>query len=320
MVKFNTSFLRFRIRQSWKFVKDIPFPYLVVLLVVAAVAGRVLYAFMEYSSEAWMVGGGLLLLLLLFHLRRKDYHFVCLAEASAWRVFCMDYLLLSLPVLILEAVRGRGQGFIVPAIIFGCVGISLIKQPYYRRTRGFPVPRFIPSEAFEIRSGFRRYGGWLLLFYAGAWVGLLFRYVSFVSLWFLTIFLAEFFRDCEPEVVLCSREYPVKRFISGKIATNSGLYAILIAPVCLLYTVVYPADWWLAWGFFIAAMLNVALLVLMKYALYRPKHKIVSGQTGLFLSLGGILIPFLLPFTMLLLIRYAVLSRRNLSPYLYVYD
>ena len=107
---------------------------------------------------------------------------------------------------------------------------------------GFPVPRFIPAEAFEVRSGLRKYGGWALFFYAGAFAGLLLPYVSFVSLWFLAIFWVEFFRDCEPEVVLCSRELPFVRFICRKTARNLCLYALVTAPVCLLYTIVRPGE------------------------------------------------------------------------------
>ncbi|MDR1557159.1 MAG: hypothetical protein LBS88_09030 [Tannerellaceae bacterium] len=318
MVRINTFFLRFRFRQAGKFLREIPLLYLLALLVLSAVAGSALYAFMERRAGAWAVAAGLLLLLSLLHLRRKDYHFVCLAEAAAWQVFGLDYLLLSLPVLILEAVQGHG--FMVPIIVLGCMGIGWIKQPYYQTARGFPVPRFIPAEAFEVRTGFRRLGGWLLVFYLGAFVGLLLPYVSFVLLWFFMLFWTEFFRDCEPELMLCSRELPARRFIYTKLAVNLRLFAIAAAPVCLLYTALRPGDWWLACGFFVLSVLNIALLVLMKYALYRPHHKLVSGQVGLFLSMAGVVIPFLSPLTLLLLVRYAILSRRNLTSYLYVYD
>lgn len=50
MVRLNTSFLRFRIRQAGKLVKEIPVPYLLALLVMAAVGASALYVFMERAA------------------------------------------------------------------------------------------------------------------------------------------------------------------------------------------------------------------------------------------------------------------------------
>jgi hypothetical protein len=240
-----------------------------------------------------------------------------LAEASPWRVFCVDYWLVSAPVLLLETVRGHW--FIALGIMLGCAGISVAGQ-VRREAKGFPVPRLIPAEAFELRTGFRRYGGVVLVFYAGAWMGLWLPYLSLALLWFVVLFLTEFFKDCEPEALLCSPELPAERFIGRKLWVNLRLFARAVAPVCLLYALIRPGQWWLALGFFTLSLLNVALLVLMKYAFYRPNGKVTGGQASLFLSVAGIGLPFLAPLTLFLLVRYALLSRRNLTPYLYVYN
>jgi hypothetical protein len=91
-------------------------------------------------------------------------------------------------------------------------------------------------------------------------------------------------------------------------------------PVCLIYTLIRPGDWWLAWGFFVLAVLNIILFIVSKYALYEPGKKIVSGLVSTGFSLMGILIPFLAPLTLFLLIRYYLMARRNLTPYLYAYN
>lgn len=47
--------------------------------------------------------------------------------------------------------------FISLGIMAGCIGIGFIKQPLHRTGRGMTPPKQIPAEAFEIRSGIRRY-------------------------------------------------------------------------------------------------------------------------------------------------------------------
>ncbi|MDR1880117.1 MAG: hypothetical protein LBQ78_04225 [Tannerellaceae bacterium] len=312
------AFIRFRFRQAGKFVKEMPLPYLVLLLGILAAAGMAGYSFMEGRTGGAVVGAGTLLLLLPIHLKRKDFHFIQLAVASPWMVFCVDYWLLSCPVMALETVRGHWA--VALALLLGCAGVSLIRQPYGRRAKGFPVPRLIPAEAFEIRTGLRRDGWVLLVFYAGAFVGLLLPYLSFAMLWVYTVALSGCFRDGEPVAVLCSRERPAGRFIGRKLGVNLRLFALSVAPVCLLYTAIRPGDWWLALFFFVMAILNVALFILMKYALYRPGAKITGGQVSLFLSMAGMLLPFLAPVTLFLLVRYAVMAKQHLTPHLYVYN
>jgi hypothetical protein len=231
-------------------------------------------------------------------------------------VFAADYVLLSLPVLLLETVRGFFP--VAPAIVAGCVLVGRIKQPRIR-AKYFRVPRLIPVEAFEIRAGFRRYGGMLLIFYILAYAALWLPYVSFVMLWFCVLFLSNFLKDCEPAALLCSRELDARRFLRRKLRVNLLFVALSVAPVCLPYTLMHPGDWWLSGGFFILSVCNVALFILIKYAYYRPGKKITGGQIPVILSALGIPVPVLAPFTIACLLRYYRLSIRNLTPYLYAY-
>jgi ABC-type phosphonate transport system ATPase subunit len=43
-------------------------------------------------------------------------------------------------------------------VVAGYAGVSLIRQPFRRVAKGFPVPDFIPFRAFEVRVLFHRYG------------------------------------------------------------------------------------------------------------------------------------------------------------------
>jgi hypothetical protein len=237
-------------------------------------------------------------------------------EERPWRVFAADYVLLSLPVLLLEIVRGFLP--VALAVIAGCVLVGRIKQPHIQ-AKHFPIPRLIPVEVFEIRAGFRRYGGMLLLFYTVAYAALWLPYVSFVMLWFCVLFLLDFFNNCEPVILLCSRELAVRRFLRWKLSVNLLFFGLSVTPVCLLYTLIHPGGWWLSGGFFVLSVCNVALFILVKYAYYRPNEKITGGQIPVVLSALSILIPVLAPFTIACLLRYYLLSIRNLTPYLYAY-
>lgn len=314
----NIAFFKFRIRQLVGFIKEVPVPYMIILLIMLGSALIAIYFFMENKTEGVIVGGCLLLLLLIIHLRRKDYHFICLVETSPWQVFGMDYLLVAFPFILIGI--WQKAWLVTLGIIAGCMLISFIKQPFSATSKGFSVPRFIPWELFEIRTGFRSYGGWSVFLLIGALAGLLFPYASFGFLWFYTLTISDSFRVCESKAILCSRELPAGSFLWRKIRINTGCYMISILPVCFLYILIRPVEWWLASVFFLLASLNVLLYILYKYAVYEPGKRITSGQISLILSALGILIPVFIPFTFLLLIRYYIMARTNLNPYLYAYN
>ncbi|MDR1223782.1 MAG: hypothetical protein LBL07_13035 [Tannerella sp.] len=312
----NTDFIKFRLRRFVSAVKDIPPLYMVIIVILLAAGGFALFAFTDTEKGGLIAGGCWVFILLYIHFRRKDYHFVYLVEERPWRVFAVDYLLLSLPILLMEIL----QGFlpIALAIVAGCVLVGRIRQPHIR-ARHFPVPRLIPVEAFEIRAGFRRYGGLFSVFYVIAYAALWLPYVSFAALWFCVLFLSDFLKDCEPVALLCSRELAVRRFLRRKLFVNLRLLALSTAPVCLVYALIHPGGWWLACGFFILLLCNAALFILIKYAYYRPGGKVTAGQIPIIFSALGMLIPVLAPFTAACLLRYYPLAIRNLTPWLYAY-
>ncbi|GHT43661.1 hypothetical protein FACS189438_1310 [Bacteroidia bacterium] len=229
----NAPFFKFHSRRFIAVVKDIPLLYMALLLVMLAGGGTALFVFMETAKGAWLTGDGMVFILLLFHLRRDDYHFVHLVAERPRQVFAAGYALLSLPVVLLEVARGFFP--VAAAVMAGCAAVGCIKQPR-RRSKSFPVPRLVPVEVFEIRTGFRRHGLVLLMFYLGAYAALLLPYLSFVLLWFCLCFMLESFNCCEPAALLRSRELAPRRFLQRKISANLRFSALLIAPVCIACT------------------------------------------------------------------------------------
>lgn len=234
----NTAFFRFRLRQFGKIIRELPVPYLLILSVMVTFAMLALYSFAETLKGAVIIGITVLLLLLLFHRRRKDYHFIQMVEKKPWRVFCMDYLLLSLPVLLIEII----QGFYVLAIGMGvgCMLIGFIKQPIHRANKGTTPPCFIPGNAFEYRAGIRQYGILMLIIYGSAYVGLLFPYISLVSLW-LVLILIVYGTDIALIIISKYAAYqPNTKITAGQVAISLSLFGILLPilfPLTLFYII-----------------------------------------------------------------------------------
>lgn len=314
----NSAFLRFRLRQFGKFVREVPVIYMVILTGILLIAGIALFEFTKELKGSLIVAAILLGLLVVLHLRRRDYHFVFLAEEKPWKVFGMDYLLLSLPVMVVLLLHF--YWYISLGVMVGCIGIGCIKQPIHRTNKGITPPRWIPAAAFEIRSGIRQHGSILLFLYASAWIGLLLPYASLASLWFFTVFFSDMYRYSEPEQILFIEERTARSFLCWKIGLNLKLFLCATGPVCLVYLLIYPDQWWLAITFLVAIMLNVALFITTKYAYYWPNRKITAGQVPISLAMLSIFLPVLLPVILFFLIRNYLAACRNLNTYLYAYN
>jgi hypothetical protein len=314
----NLRFLKFRGTQTAKFFKELPIPYLIILLLIAGIAFYVIHALLEKPAGTILYATLLTATVALVHLRRRDYHFVCMVDEHPWRVFFIDYLLFTTPLLL--PLICRGQVIAIAAIVAAYAAISRIQQPYRKTTKGFPVPSFIPTKAFEVRTLIRRKGWLLALFYLAACAGLPLPYASFIPLWLCIAVLFEGLRDCEPKALLNVYELPPKQFLHDKIRLTVGLYCLATAPICLIYTLLHPTHWPLALTFLTLAALNVMLFITSKYALYEPGRKIVSGQISISLSLIAIFVPLLTPLTLFLLIRYYLMAQKTLTPYLYAYN
>lgn len=314
----NSAFFRFRLRQFEKFIREVPVIYLIIMTGLLLIAGIALYGFTKELKGSLIIATILMALLLLLQLRRKDYHFILLAEEKPWKVFSMDYLLISFPIFVIILLHSFW--YVSLAIIAGCLCIGFIKQPFHRTNRGMTPPKWIPAEAFEFRSGIRQYGGLLLFLYASAWIGLLLPFASLASLWFFTVILSDAFRYSEPERILCSQERPVRSFLHRKLVLNLKLFLCATIPVCGVYILLYPAHWWFILTFLVAISLNMALFITTKYAYYWPDTKITAGQVPAGIAIASIFLPVLLPVTLLFLIKNYLAACRNLKTYLYAYN
>jgi hypothetical protein len=314
----NLRFLKFRTIQTRKFLKDIPFPYLILLLLIAATALYAINALLRHPAGAPIYATLLIVTVAACHRHRRDYHFIHLIDERPARVFLTDYLLFTLPLLL--PLLYHGQAIAVAAVAAACAVISRIKQPYRKTPKGFPVPPIIPAKAFEVRTLIRRKGWLLLAFHLAACAALPLPIVSFIPLWLSLTLLYEELRQCEPIALLNICESPPKPFLHKKLRSIVGIYTLSAAPVCLIYALLHPSQWPLPLLFLTLAVLNVMLCVAGKYAFYEPGQKIVAAQNSIALSLIAIFIPLLSPLTLFLLIRYYTKAIKTLTPYLYAYN
>lgn len=314
----NKTILLFRFKQLWKIIRDIPLLYLILIPGMLGFAGIYLFSAIKDKNTAIVISLLFLFLVLLIQDRRKDYRFIHLIAAYPPKIFFLEYLLLSLPLLLVLSVHGHW--IIAGSVFSGIVLIALKKQAGFRMKSGFTLPGFVSYSLFEIRCGVRQYGLYLLIIYLIAWGTLPFLYVSLGVFWLLTLSLSDMFRTSEPLNIICAPELPPAGFLHRKLKINLAAFLCVITPLCLIYLPVHPEAWWLSLYYLIYMTTNVALVVVSKYAYYSPGEKIMGGQIAIIISFFCVAIPILFPLTLFYLIKNYLAARRNLKIYLDAYD
>ena len=312
----NTRFLRFRLRRIRNVALGIPLPYMPVVLALVGLGFIALWSIMQSGWGSLIVGAFFAMILLGYHAQRKDYRMVCLAAHNPWPVFAADYLMPAIPLSAIAALRGHwatAAGVVVAAVLIGMI------KPARKKVAGFPVPRFIPVEAYEIRSGIRRNGGWILGLYVLACATVWLPFVPLFFLWFNLFVMADFYRDSESTAILCSAEQSAARLLRRKLRFAATCWLLTIAPVCIVSAAINPAEWGITVGFALLSTLNACMFPLAKYARYVPNEQ-KALPIVVNLSIIGAAIPLLAPVTPALLVRYHQLSVRNLKIYLDAYN
>lgn len=314
----NTVLLHFRFVQIRKVIVGLPFPYLLVLLGIILCCG---IALVELCKELLYASGMVavfVVFLLIFHSGRKDVRFIELIEERPWKVFVTEYLITSLPVVLILFLAGNG--LLAPVFLLIIVLIGFTKQRKRKTNTRAVFSKMIPSGCFEWISGFRRKGTSIAILYIAAMVALPIPYLSFLFLFLFTALISDFYSDCESEQLLGVKELPAKPFLHHKLKGGIGLFLFLVLPVLIAYMLLHPGSWFLAPAFGIFASLNIILFIVNKYAMYVPNEKIRSGQVLLSLSLLGIFIPVFIPVTIAFCIRNYIRALSGLSNYLYAYN
>jgi hypothetical protein len=311
-------FLRFRLAQLYAVFKDIPWAYKLAVIAGVGIGLSSLLAVTDSNGTALLEAAIFWLIILAIHLRRKDYRFIHIIAPRPWLTFSVDYAMITSPIWAVSA--WKGFMFASMSMLAACIATGLLKQ-LSTKTLKIPVPRAIPCELYETRSGFRRYGIWMLLLYFLAWtLAFLEPYLSIFFLWLMICLPLDFFRTGEPLSILCCQEHGARRFIRHKLAINLRFYFIALAPVCLTAALIHPQTAWLPCIFIFAATLNIALYILVKYACYQPSKSLEAGRFSVALSILGMLALPLSPITVILIIRYCNPAIKNLEQYLNAYD
>lgn len=312
------NLLVLKARQARRILSLIPLPYLCLIAVLLFGLGLILLNQLRQDPNGAIAVGFCLLLLSVYHSRRKDARFIKTFYRKTYPIYLLEYTVLASPLFLLIVLSGHWK--LLPFAAAGVVGVACLPQRNGPSgARLLPYARFFPT-SYEWVSGCRRSLVYLSAFYLIS-VGVLFQtYLGIIAYFFLLLVCVSFYGEGESLSLLCLPERGPLAYLRHKIGRAIRNFHRLSLPFYLLFLILYPAKGWLLLWLSLAACLSFAYGICLKYARYIPDEKHIGNGAILCIGILGPVVPFLLPLTLLLGIRYFLLALKNLKLYLDAYD
>lgn len=313
-----TELINIRAKQLSRMTKDLGIFWSLFFVVLFGGIGWIVVLQLLETPNKFVIVALFLLAILALQLKRKDRGFVRLIADFPPKVFWVEYLILSIPLLVILLVLGEWLMMLLVPIIL--LGISFVHFSTNHRALNNFLIEWIPSEAFEWKAGVRKYFYLLVIL---QFIGLLgFYYVGPIPVvvYFLGVFIIGFYQECESELLLMVGERNPNQFLLRKIFLGLGLFALMISPMVVLFLLFHPGYWYIPLLLFLLIGSVLVYVILLKYAFFEANTIKSSNVFWAIWGIGALFLPPFLPVVWVLSIYFYFKATNKLKPYLYAFN
>ncbi len=330
------TIVKIRLIQLFRLFKETGIIRSAVLLSVISFIALFVIQFVQLGKQSVIISSAAGIIILSIHASRKDKRFIKVYFRSGYFIFLSEYLLLSLPLLILFGIYYEWGS----AILLLCICLLIPRIYLNLGIRGFssgfkfllnpfssnlslkisvPVPVDNPK-AFEIISGLRRYFIIIIPVYLLFLIFSFKTYVGPAGIIIMSLIFSGFYYTGESRefIQLFSNNY--KTFIFKKVILCLKYLFILFGPFVLVTLMFQPSTWYILTGAIIFSILIQIITVIFKYALFTENADLSKNSLIVIVNVVSLLLPFLWPLPVVMCIRYYIKAENNLKDYLYDRD
>jgi len=305
--------LDFRLKQIVRIFREIGAVYLLLLFLVCIGFFLGLIEGLLRSTSPWMGLIGVMIVLSI-HFSRKDTSFLKKLEISRPKLYLWEYSILLLPMACIYLRGGNMLAILVQ--LAGILVIAFLPNPELTGRSFSNVLDFkiLPSSLFEARAYLRRYAIPSGLVYILGLVMSQYVTVMIVMMLVVAMLFTAFFDEVEDKSLLEAFHFR-KGILKTKTQSYLSLYFLVLLPYIVLFLILHLQYWYIMLAVLFLGSTLILFNIFYKYAHYAPGRRRIYNSMGNAMFLGGILIPFFYPVTLLYLIYYWRKARKNISLY-----
>ncbi len=311
---FPLALARIRVWRLRRYIAGLGPFYSTIAFLIFCLTGGVLY-FQYQSVLPGLVSTSAILGAILFiHTHRADIEFGFHMIERPVVNFFAEYFLFSIPFTSLALFSANW--YLFPIMVLGMLLIAGLRITPPQRTLFPHLSMIVPPASFEWISGMRKNAIQVGLVLA---TGLVFsgaKFLPMLSLWLFTAIITSFYQECEPMNVLLARlPESSGRFLWTKIVHHSMLLMTAFLPILIINGWFHPELLWLTALFAVLQLCPLCYAILLKYSRYEPGRHLPGNSIPIFVAYVSVVLPFLLPVTVLMSARSYRVGTKNLAVY-----
>jgi hypothetical protein len=312
------KYLLIRLRQIIRAVISTGIMRMIIFFAVFVLITLVAYKYAGGNPGDTIISALHLSFILYYHLKRQDIKFMRVHIDRYKLYILVEYLMYSLPVLIILLVQAKLIHLVsIPAILFIISNIRLRKR--FRRKNTI-IQRIIPDDAFEWKAGSRKTAYiFIILILAGLGTAFFEGSIPLVILIIGMIPLG-FTDTAEPYQMVIAYELSTVQFLMHKIRKQVILFLIPVIPLILVYLIFHPNYWYIPLLELLILTSLQVYFVTAKYAFYESAKKSTAAQIYGAIGALSIFLPFMIPFVWIMTIRFFYKSKQKLNFYLHDFN
>ena len=227
---------------------------------------------------AWKVVMLNAILILAVHAARRDTQLLRSAGIDPRVAGAAEYLALSVPILVVLGVKSQFAHAALLATSAMCVALLPTASSKRKRTRP-RIPPLAPSVAFEWIAGLRSSVVWFTGLLAMAIVFSEFPIAILGAIVIQTWITCGFYGEGEGWQMIRAVGGRPNEFLRRKLAIGLRQWAIVNAPLMLLFIGTRTDLVWVLMAVVALCMITLAMSIVAKYAMYKP-HRMPGGLSG----------------------------------------
>lgn len=325
------SIFKIRLSQFFRLLKGIGLFRIIILLLILWLVLFMVFHFLISPENTFISLIIIVLLLLSIHASRNDKYFIKTTIKSPYSIYLSEYLLLTLPFLIIWIVNLNwiGIGLLILSVLLiplisinlklqnlGSI-IKLLINPFNSNLNSkFKVSLpFISINSFEWISGIRRNLILLLPVYLFILAFSFKPYVAVVGMVFISILVSGFYYQGEPrEFVEFFAKNP-REFMLRKIFINLKQLIILFIPMLIIAMIFQTHTWYYLIGAVVISFLIQVLSIIFKYGLFEENANLNRNSIIFLINILFLLLPIFFPVPFIMGIMYYNKALKNLKQY-----
>jgi hypothetical protein len=305
------TFLLLHLKQLFRLLKELGIIRSLILLFLAGAA--MARAFTLSPSRPDLLCFVLVLSLFSLHTFRKDKAFLKILPVRRYLLYFVEYHLIASPFYLRLLLDRHGM---IALLAFAAISlIPFVNIRLNRNGSSFTRLNFIPSEAFEWKSGLRKHGLLIAVLYLLSLSLYQYPYVAFVVIVIFTLISTTFYNEAEPQQMVEVFQLAPRQFMFRKWEMQLMLFWTGCIPLMLIYLFANFAYWYVLPVLVLVSSIIQILSINLKYSFYAPGESI-NKTIFIAIYVLSLFVPFFVPVPLVMMLNYQRKAMINLKGYL----